>query len=176
MFRAKLRMKMTPQRMAIMDCLSGNTQHSSATEVYRAVSRKFPTISFATVYNTLRTFKDRGLPVGLSLDPEKKRFDANPAPHHHLICVECKKIPDVTRTFDLSVANGGSTPVSPCRKPRRFLWHLSPMRNAGAGGKTGEGAIGSSSMKRRAPSPPQEGAKRTPLKRGLRKNRAGEAI
>ena len=96
-------MKMTPQRIAIMDYLEGNTQHPSAAEVYKAVSRRFPTMSFATVYNTLRVLKDQGLVAELSLDPEKKRFDANPAPHHHLICVKCKKILDVARTFDLSL-------------------------------------------------------------------------
>jgi Fur family peroxide stress response transcriptional regulator len=96
-------MKMTPQRMAIMNYLDGNTDHPSAAEVYRAVSRKFPTMSFATVYNTLRTLRDRGLLVELSLDPGRKRFDANPAPHHHLICVNCRRILDVVRTFDLSL-------------------------------------------------------------------------
>ena len=94
---------MTPQRIAIMEYLNGNTRHPSAAEVYRAVSQKFPTMSFATVYNTVRILKDRGLLVELSLDPEKKRFDANAVPHHHLICVRCKKILDVMRTFDLSL-------------------------------------------------------------------------
>jgi len=94
---------MTPQRMAIMDYLDGNTQHPSAAEVYEAVLRKFPTMSFATVYNTLRILKERGLLAELSLDPAKKRFDANPAPHHHLICVNCRKILDVMRPFDLSL-------------------------------------------------------------------------
>jgi Fur family peroxide stress response transcriptional regulator len=103
MFEASPGMKMTPQRMAIMDYLNGNIEHPSAAEVYRAISRKFPTMSFATVYNTLRILIDRGLLVELSLDPEKKRFDANPAPHHHLICVKCKKILDVMQTFDLSL-------------------------------------------------------------------------
>jgi Fur family peroxide stress response transcriptional regulator len=96
-------MKMTPQRMAIMDYLSGNTHHPSAAEVYEAVSRNFPTMSFATVYNTLRILRDRGLLAEISLDPGKKRFDPNPAPHHHLMCINCREILDVTRTFDLSL-------------------------------------------------------------------------
>ncbi len=94
---------MTPQRLAIMDYLDGNTQHPSAADVFEAVSKKFPTMSFATVYNTLRTLRDKGHLLELSLDPEKKRFDPNPKPHHHLICVTCKKIMDVMRTFDISL-------------------------------------------------------------------------
>ena len=101
--KQNVRMKMTPQRVAIMEYLEGNTNHPSAAEVFKAVSRTFPTMSFATVYNTLQTLKDKGHLLELSLDPEKKRFDANPTPHHHLICVSCKKIVDVTRTFDLSL-------------------------------------------------------------------------
>ncbi len=96
-------MKMTPQRMAIMEYLEGNTNHPSAADVFKSVSRKFPTMSFATVYNTLQTLKDKGHLLELSLDPDKKRFDAHPTPHHHLICVNCKKIVDVTRSFDLSL-------------------------------------------------------------------------
>jgi Fur family transcriptional regulator, peroxide stress response regulator len=96
-------MKMTPQRMAIMEYLDGNTDHPSAADVFKSVSRKFPTMSFATVYNTLQTLKDKGDLLELSLDPGKKRFDADPRPHHHLICVSCKKIVDVMRSFDLSL-------------------------------------------------------------------------
>ena len=92
----------TPE-VAIMEYLQGNTSHPSAADVFKSVSRKFPTMSFATVYNTLQTLKDKGRLLELSLDPEKKRFDANPTPHHHLICVSCKKIVDATRTFDLSL-------------------------------------------------------------------------
>lgn len=102
--KQKLGIKMTPQRMAIMEYLEGNTSHPSAADVYRAVSRNFPTMSFATVYNTLQTLKDKGRLLELSLDPGKKRFDPDPNPHHHLICVNCKKIMDVTRTFDLSLS------------------------------------------------------------------------
>jgi Fur family peroxide stress response transcriptional regulator len=96
-------MKMTPQRMAIMKYLEGNTDHPSAADVFKSVSRRFPTMSFATVYNTLQTLKDKGHLLELSIDPDKKRFDANPTSHHHLICVSCRRIVDVTRTFNLAL-------------------------------------------------------------------------
>ena len=56
-----------------------------------------------TALHTLQTLRDKGRLLELSLEPAKKRFDPNPNPHHHLICVTCKKIVDVTRTFDLSL-------------------------------------------------------------------------
>ncbi|MCK5426958.1 MAG: transcriptional repressor, partial [Thermodesulfovibrionia bacterium] len=45
--------KLTPQRIAILNYLSGITTHPSAEQIYKAVSKEFPTMSFATVYNTL---------------------------------------------------------------------------------------------------------------------------
>jgi Fur family peroxide stress response transcriptional regulator len=97
-------MKQTPQRLAILEYLQGNKAHPSAAEVYKAVSEKFPTMSFATVYNTMETLKGVGVVRELSIDPVKKRFDTDVTPHHHLICVQCKQIIDVYSRFDLDLA------------------------------------------------------------------------
>lgn len=88
-------LKMTPQRMAVLEYLAGNTCHPSADEVYRAVSARYPSMSFATVYNTLETLRKMGGLQELSIDPLRKRFDPNPMAHNHLICTRCKKIVDV---------------------------------------------------------------------------------
>ncbi|NTU42975.1 MAG: transcriptional repressor [Nitrospirales bacterium] len=94
-------LKLTPQRVAILDYLEGNTEHPSADEIYRAVAEKFPTMSFATVYNTLEALRKRGGILELTIDPDKKRFDPNTEPHHHLICVRCKRIVDIHTPYDL---------------------------------------------------------------------------
>ncbi len=99
-----LGLKLTPQRLAILNYLEGNKEHPSAEMIYRAVTKKFPTMSFATVYNTLEHLKERGYLVELSLDPEKKRFDPNPNPHHHLICTKCNKIVDIFYEFPLPLS------------------------------------------------------------------------
>jgi Fur family transcriptional regulator, peroxide stress response regulator len=96
-----LGVKLTPQRIAILDYLEGNISHPSADDVYRAILRKFPTMSFATVYNTLEMLKRNGMVVELTGDPGKKRFDPNPRPHHHLICMHCRRIVDVQAEFRL---------------------------------------------------------------------------
>jgi Fur family peroxide stress response transcriptional regulator len=88
-------LKLTPQRLAILEYLDGNKEHPSAEDVYKAVSRKFPTMSLATVYNTLTTLKQRGLVRELTMDPAKMRFDPQPTPHHHLICTHCRRIIDI---------------------------------------------------------------------------------
>jgi Fur family peroxide stress response transcriptional regulator len=98
--------KLTPQRLAIMECLEGNTSHPSAAEIYSVVSEKYPTMSFATVYNTLQTLREKGRVIELSIDSGKMRFDSNTKPHHHLICVQCKNITDVHRKFALNLPEG----------------------------------------------------------------------
>ncbi|MDH4161984.1 MAG: transcriptional repressor [Nitrospirota bacterium] len=96
-------LKLTPQRMAILAYLEGNILHPSAEDVFRAVRRRFPTMSFATVYNTLEMLKKRGKVVELTGDPDKKRFDPNIRPHHHLICTGCRKIVDLKTEFNLTL-------------------------------------------------------------------------
>jgi Fur family peroxide stress response transcriptional regulator len=94
-------LKLTPQRMAIFDYLDGNKDHPSAEEIYKAVSKKFPTMSLATVYNTLGALKDKGGVRELTIDPAKKRYDPDTGSHNHLICLACKKVVDVQIDYDL---------------------------------------------------------------------------
>lgn len=96
-------LKLTPQRLAILDYLDGNRNHPSAEEIYGEVSKRFPTMSFATVYNTLDALRKRGSILELTIDPRKKRFDPNTKVHHHLICSNCGRIEDIHRSYDLPV-------------------------------------------------------------------------
>ncbi|MBI5182462.1 MAG: transcriptional repressor [Nitrospirae bacterium] len=96
-------LKLTPQRLAILDYLDGNKDHPSAEDIYNAVSKKFPTMSFATVYNTLERLKLMGEVIELTINAEKKHFDPNTKHHHHLMCIECKKIVDIFTDFKLEM-------------------------------------------------------------------------
>lgn len=87
--------KLTPQRIAVLEYLEDNFEHPSAETVFNNVSRKFSTMSFATVYNTLAALRDRGFVRELTIDGEKRRYDPNTKPHNHLLCTACKKIIDI---------------------------------------------------------------------------------
>ena len=100
-------MKMTPQRMAILEYLDGNTGHPSAEDVFDAVKGRFPSMSFATVYNTLERLRSDGRLLELSIDPARKRYDPNTSPHHHLICAGCGRVTDIHMSFDLEVPEEG---------------------------------------------------------------------
>jgi len=99
-------LKQTPQRLAIINFLDGNKNHPTAEDVYRAISRQFPTISLATVYNNLETLKQLGILRELTIDPDKKHFDTDIKPHHHLICKVCRRIVDIDIDFNLNIPDG----------------------------------------------------------------------
>ena len=95
--------KLTPQRIAVLEYLENNKEHPSAETVFSNVSKTFPTMSFATVYNTLAALRDRGYLLELTIDADKRRYDPNTTPHNHLICKVCKKIIDISMEYMLQV-------------------------------------------------------------------------
>src|SRR5262249_48969308 len=69
--------------------------HPTAQELFERLRRTLPTMSFATVYNTLDTLASEGLCAALSLAPGPSRFDANMTVHHHAVCDRCGLVRDV---------------------------------------------------------------------------------
>ncbi len=96
--------KLTPQRIAILDFLEGHKGHPTAEDVYKAVARRFPTMSFTTVYNTLQALKERGRLAELSIEPGIRRFDPGRGPHNHLVCTRCRRIVDIHQSYRLTVS------------------------------------------------------------------------
>ncbi len=104
--------KRTPQRLAILDYLEGNTSHPSADDIYRAVSKMYQSMSFATVYNTLNTLAGAGAVRELTIDPHRRRYDPDTSMHHHLICISCKKIVDVAEAIPVNLPKGAARDFS----------------------------------------------------------------
>ena len=100
-----LNIKLTPQRLAILNFLEGNISHPSAEDIYKAVIKRFPTMSFATVYNTLEALKTINNVKELKIDSNKKRYDPDTSNHHHLICVKCKRIVDIHQDFEINLSD-----------------------------------------------------------------------
>jgi len=96
--------KLTPQRIAILDYLEGNKDHPSVDDIYKAVSKKFTTMSVATVYTTLAALKEKGTVLELTVDPDKKRYDPTTENHNHLICISCKRIVDIPGEHQLDLS------------------------------------------------------------------------
>lgn len=87
-------LKLTPQRIAIVGALVGDVSHPTAQDLYERLRQTFPTMSFATVYNTLDALTKLGRVGSLRLG-SAVRFDPNTAPHHHAICDACGAVVDL---------------------------------------------------------------------------------
>jgi Fur family transcriptional regulator, peroxide stress response regulator len=85
----------THQRQIIFESLTEMRGHPSPEALYEVVRKAIPSISLATVYKNLKTFEEHGLIREVSPHHRSARFETNPAPHHHLICLRCKAIVDV---------------------------------------------------------------------------------
>jgi Fur family peroxide stress response transcriptional regulator len=90
-----LGLKLTPQRMAIVREIASDPTHPTAQELFERLRPSLPTMSFATVYNTLDALASAGLCAALALAPGASRFDPNMAPHHHAVCDRCGLVRDV---------------------------------------------------------------------------------
>lgn len=123
--------KLTPQRLAILSYLEGNTAHPSAEEVYRFVSKQFPTMSFATVYNTLEMLRKRGMVQELSLEPGKKRFDPDAKPHHHIVCLGCRNVVDVHAAIEPGIPERSAEGFEVRGSHIAFYGYCSSCRTAG---------------------------------------------
>ena len=87
-------LKLTPQRIAIVRELSCAEDHPTAQELYERLRPLHPTMSFATVYNTIDALAELGLVGSLRLGGAV-RFDPNTAPHHHAVCDACGTVIDL---------------------------------------------------------------------------------
>jgi Fur family peroxide stress response transcriptional regulator len=90
---------MTPQRQRIFQVLADSTTHPTAEVVYAAVRIDMPTISLRTVYETLNELVELGEIQQFDLGLGARQFDPNIEPHHHLICVSCGMVRDVSADF-----------------------------------------------------------------------------
>lgn len=88
-------LSVTAQRAAVMEFLHGNTDHPCVDTIYKQVKKRFPYISRATVYNTVKALTRAGLLQEVLVQQDKTRVDSNVSRHHHFKCVRCGRIEDV---------------------------------------------------------------------------------
>lgn len=87
-------LKLTPQRLLIIDLLAEGKSHPSAQTIVRKAREKYPKISVSTVYYTLNMLKKLKLIKELDFYDMDNRYEANTADHLNLICLACGKIED----------------------------------------------------------------------------------
>ena len=93
---------LTKQRQAILRVIRESDTHLTATEIFEQARRLLPGLSFATVYNSLRYLKTRGLIREIRFGADCTRYDRKLERHDHAICNHCGKLSDL----ELSIPNG----------------------------------------------------------------------
>jgi Fur family peroxide stress response transcriptional regulator len=88
-------LRLTPQRVAVVRELAQDESHPTAQELFDRLRASLPTMSFATVYNTLDALRRADLCSALALSPGSGRFDPNVSPHDHLVCDRCGSVRDL---------------------------------------------------------------------------------
>jgi Fur family peroxide stress response transcriptional regulator len=94
----------TPQRLAVARYVLATTSHPTADEVLERARRECPTLSRATVYNTLNRLSEKGLVRPQTVKEGVIVFDARVEKHHHFIDEETGEIYDVP--WDALVVSG----------------------------------------------------------------------
>lgn len=85
--------KVTDQRMAILDHILKSEAHLTAQSVFETVKATNPDIGFATVYRFLRTLTDHKILSEVRIQGLPARYEwANKDHHDHITCVQCGKI------------------------------------------------------------------------------------
>ena len=92
--------KLTPQREAVLQVIRAREDHPTANEIFEAARAILPAISYATVYNSLRYFRETGLVREINFGDSASRYDGITERHDHAICTDCGKLVD----FDLAEA------------------------------------------------------------------------
>ncbi|WP_028274580.1 Fur family transcriptional regulator [Atopococcus tabaci] len=89
------RVRITPQRQAILEYLILHDLHPTADEVYQELATQFPNMSVATVYNNLRLLTKMGFVKEMKFGDSSSRFDFASTEHYHAICSNCGKVEDI---------------------------------------------------------------------------------
>ena len=89
-------LRVTPQRIAICEFLASTDTHPTSNDIYEQLKNRYPSLSLATIYNTMDILVGMGYVNVLgTIGDDKVHFDGNTSPHVNLACIQCHKIVDM---------------------------------------------------------------------------------
>ncbi len=92
---------LTKQRQTVLQVIRESDKHLTANEVFDDARRLMPSISFATVYNSLNYLKKERLIGEIKFGTNANLYDRKLTRHDHAICNNCGKLVDL----ELSIPN-----------------------------------------------------------------------
>jgi Fur family peroxide stress response transcriptional regulator len=87
-------LKVTPQRLAVLEAIYTLQDHPTAEQVITRIRRKHPSIASGTVYKVLDILVEKKLLRRVKTEKDIMRYDGILDLHHHLYCSDSDRIED----------------------------------------------------------------------------------
>ena len=89
----RLGVRVTPQRLFVLEALELTGGHMTAEEIMQWAARRYPALNLATVYRTLDLLVSVGLVTQTDLGSGATTYElVGDSPHHHLVCERCGQV------------------------------------------------------------------------------------
>jgi len=87
---------LTDQRRIVFEAVLDLDDHPTADQVHASLARRSPGVSRATVYRTLEGLARMGVITKACHPGKAVRYDRRTEVHHHLVCMRCDEVIDIT--------------------------------------------------------------------------------
>ena len=87
--------KPTSIRMEVLSYLLGTDQHPCVDQIYLDLKKEIPTLSKASIYNSLHLLVQECIIQKITIEDEKTRYDAVRSTHSHFFCKGCGQVMDI---------------------------------------------------------------------------------
>ncbi len=95
--------RLTDIRRALIDILTSASKPLSVPEILAKLAKKKLPANKTTVYRQLATLQDHGLINEINVADRAKHYELTPDDHHHhLVCLRCKQVEDVSFEEDIA--------------------------------------------------------------------------
>ncbi len=92
--------KPSVHRMKVLEYLINNQNHPTVEQIFTRLKSEVPTLSKATIYNTLNAFVDAHLARVITIEDHETRYDHIIEDHGHFKCESCGAIFDFAISLD----------------------------------------------------------------------------
>lgn len=89
-------LKLTLQRQVVLEALLDLPDHPKAEAIHAVVASRVPGISRTTTYRTLERLVSAGVIDKACHPGSAARYDARTEVHHHLLCLGCESMIDIS--------------------------------------------------------------------------------
>jgi Fe2+ or Zn2+ uptake regulation protein len=100
--------RVTMPRLLVHRWLRERDRHVTAEQVYAELAREMPSLSAATVYETLDLLDELGLIRRVNTPRGASTYDSRMVDHHHVVCRECGLIEDLDVAVETRAAENAA--------------------------------------------------------------------